>query len=60
MAQTVRKLPTVQETQVTLLYIKQTTISDPLHNTGNYTYYLVITYNGTECKKEYISVYMYN
>ena len=44
----------------TLLCIKQTTIRHPLHSTGNHTHYLVKIYNGTECKKEYIFVYMYN
>ena len=44
----------------TLLYIKQTTNKDLQYNTGNYTEFLVITYNKRECKKEYIYLYMYN
>ena len=39
----------------TLLYIKQITKKDLLYSTGNYTQYLVITYNGKESEKEYIT-----
>ena len=42
----------------TLLYIKQITNKDLLYNTGNYTQYLVVTYNGKESKKEYIYIYI--
>ena len=31
----------------------------PLYSTGNYTQYLVITYNGKKSKKEYIYVCVY-
>ena len=37
----------------TLLYIKYITNKDLLYGTGNYTQYLVVTYNGKESKKEY-------
>ena len=49
-----------------LLYIKQVNNKDLLYSTGNYTQYLVITYNGKESEKEYIYIriyiyiYMYN
>ena len=36
----------------TLLYIKEVTNKDLLYSTGAHTQYLVITYNGKECKKE--------
>ena len=39
-----------------LLYIKEINNKDLLYSTGNNTQYLVITYNGKESKKEYISV----
>ena len=45
----------------TLLYIKQISNKDLLYSTGNYTQYLVITYNGKESEKEknvYICVYL--
>ena len=42
----------------TLLYIKQTTNKDLQYNTGNYTEFLIITYNERECKKEYIYIYI--
>ena len=35
-----------------LLYIKQKSNKDLLHNTRNYTQYLVITYNGKESEKK--------
>ena len=35
-----------------LLYIEQVNNKDILYNTGNYTQYLVITYNGRESEKE--------
>ena len=34
-----------------LLHIKWITNKDLLYSTGNYTHYLVITYNGKESKK---------
>ena len=51
------KKTTDQEVQIkihTLLYIKQITNKDLLYSTGNYIQYLVITYHGGECKKEYV------
>ena len=42
----------------TLLYIKQITSKDLLYSRGNYTQYLIITYNGTESEKEYIYAYV--
>ena len=41
-----------------LLYIKWINNKDLLYSTGNYTQYLIITYNGNESEKEY-NVYMY-
>ena len=41
-----------------LLYIEWINNKVLLYSTGNYTQYLVITYNGKVSKKEYI--YMYN
>ena len=38
----------------TLLYIKEVNNKDLLYSTGNYTQYLVVTYNG----KEYIYIYI--
>ena len=43
----------------TLLYIKQVNNKDLLYSTGNYTQYLVITYNGKESEKEYTYIYTY-
>ena len=43
----------------TLLYIKQITKKDLLYSTGNYTQYLVITYNGKESEKEFIYIYYF-
>ena len=44
----------------TLLYIKYITNKDLLYSTGNYIQYLVITYNGRECRKRiYIFIYIY-
>ena len=44
----------------TLLYIKQTTNEDLLYSTENCTQYLVLTYNGRECRKRiYIFIYIY-
>ena len=43
----------------TLLYIKQIDNKDLLYSIGNYTQYLVITYNGKESEREYIHAYMY-
>ena len=40
----------------TLLYLKQITNKDLLYSIGNYTQYLVITYNEKECKKIYMHV----
>ena len=40
----------------TLLYIKQVNNKDLLYSTGNYIQYLVITYNGKEYEKVYISI----
>ena len=42
----------------TLLYIKQITNKELLYSTGNSTQYLVITYNGRECKNKYIYLYI--
>ena len=42
-----------------LLYIKQISNKDLLYSTGNYTQYLVITYNGKEYEKEYIYMYLF-
>ena len=42
-----------------LLYIKQVNNKDLLYSTGNYTQYLVITYNGKESEKECIYVYIF-
>ena len=39
-----------------LLYIIKITNKHLLYNTGNYTQYLVITYNGKESDKEYICI----
>ena len=39
-------------------YTKQSINKDLLHSTGNYTQYLVITYNERECKKKYVHLYM--
>ena len=41
-----------------LLCVKQVNSTDLLSSTGNYTQYLVITYNGKESEKEYICIYM--
>ena len=41
-----------------LLHIKWINNKDLLYSTGNYTQYLVITYDGKESEKEY--TYMYN
>ena len=38
-----------------LLYIKQISNKDSLYNTGNYIQYLVITYDGIESEKIYIT-----
>ena len=37
----------------TLLYIEQINNKDLLYSTGNYTQYLIITYNRKETEKEY-------
>jgi len=42
-----------------LLHIKYITNRSLLYNTGSYSHYLVITYNGKESKKEYIYIYIY-
>ena len=42
----------------TLLYVQQIIYKDLLYSTGNYTQYLVITYNGKESKKEQIFIYV--
>ena len=42
----------------TLLYIKQITNKNLLYSTGNSTQYSVMTYMGTESKKEWIYVYV--
>ena len=41
----------------TLLYTKY--INNRLYSTGNYTQYLIITYNGKDSGKEYIYIYIY-
>ena len=38
----------------TLLYMKEINNKDLLYITGNYSQYLIITYNGKESEKEYI------
>ena len=42
----------------TVLYLKQMTNKDLLHNIGNAAQYSVITYMGKEFEKEYIHVYV--
>ena len=37
-----------------LLHIKQINNKNLLNNTGNYSQYLIISYNGKETEKEYI------
>ena len=41
----------------TLLYIKQVNNNELRYSTGNYTQYLVITYNGKESENIYIHMY---
>ena len=41
-----------------LLYIKQLTHKNLLYSTGNSTQYSVMTYMGTESKKDWIYVYV--
>ena len=41
-----------------LLHIRQRNNKDPPYCTENSTQYLVITYNGKEPQKEYMSVYV--
>ena len=43
----------------TKLHINLIINKDLLYSPENYTEYLIITYNGRDCKKEYIHIYVY-